>query len=279
MSGPVIFAEAERCDSAVQSARVPIRKRGSWRRSFPLHSREHTGVAAFRSHATGRTNVVPQTGHTRDSGGLRVNDDSVVERDEGRADFGHRAVVVVSVDGEDGAPPDVSGCRIEGRCELSIAGAIVPYPPFGREHFRIIRETGVAPHEHVADDPARVLEGYRHPVDGARSSEGEQVGGRLGDAVGGTAPFLAPRLPRTPASHGPRSLEDDVAARLKSRAKRHGRSMEDEVRHILRSAALEEPRTVRKLGSRIAARFRSVGLTADLPELHGQTARAAEFDR
>jgi hypothetical protein len=31
------------------------------------------------------------------------------------------------------------------------------------------------------------------------------------------------------------------------------------------------------LGSRIAARFATIGLTADLPELHGQTARSADF--
>lgn len=76
-----------------------------------------------------------------------------------------------------------------------------------------------------------------------------------------------------------RHLEDDVTARLKQRAKRHGRSMEDEVRHILRNATREEHRAVRKLGSRMAARFKTVGLTADLPELHGQPARAADLDR
>jgi plasmid stability protein len=76
-----------------------------------------------------------------------------------------------------------------------------------------------------------------------------------------------------------RHVEDDVAARLKRRAKRHGRSMEDEVRHILRNAAREEHRGVRKLGSRIAAHFKTVALTADLPEFRGQLARAAEFDR
>ena len=74
-----------------------------------------------------------------------------------------------------------------------------------------------------------------------------------------------------------RHVDDDVAARLKKRAKRHGRSMEDEVRHILRDAAKEEQRRARKLGSRIAARFRTVGLTADLPELR-QPARAARLD-
>jgi plasmid stability protein len=76
-----------------------------------------------------------------------------------------------------------------------------------------------------------------------------------------------------------RQLEDDVAARLKRRAKRHGRSMEDEVRHILRNAANEEERGVRKLGSRMAARFKTVGLSADLPELHGGAPRAADFDQ
>jgi plasmid stability protein len=76
-----------------------------------------------------------------------------------------------------------------------------------------------------------------------------------------------------------RHLEDDVKARLKRRAQRHGRSMEEEVRQILRSAASEENRPVRKLGSRIAARFKKAGLTADLPELRGQPARSAEFGK
>ena len=76
-----------------------------------------------------------------------------------------------------------------------------------------------------------------------------------------------------------RHLEDDVAAKLKKRAKRHGRSMEDEVRHILRNAAREERRGVEALGSRIAGRFKTIGLTADLPELRGEAARAAELDQ
>lgn len=76
-----------------------------------------------------------------------------------------------------------------------------------------------------------------------------------------------------------RHLEDDVKARLKRRAERHGRSMEEEVRQILRNAVNEESRSVRKLGSRIVARFRKAGLTADLPELRGQTARSAEFGK
>jgi plasmid stability protein len=75
-----------------------------------------------------------------------------------------------------------------------------------------------------------------------------------------------------------RNLEDDVAEKLKRRAKRNARSMEDEVRHILRSAVQERSTKTGQLGSRIAQRFRRVGLATDLPEWHGQAAQAAEFD-
>ena len=75
-----------------------------------------------------------------------------------------------------------------------------------------------------------------------------------------------------------RHLEDDVADKLKRRAKRHARSMEDEVRHILRNAVQDGPKEVRKLGSRIARRFQRAGLTSDLPEWRGQVAGAADFD-
>ncbi|MBI3938530.1 MAG: Arc family DNA-binding protein [Betaproteobacteria bacterium] len=76
-----------------------------------------------------------------------------------------------------------------------------------------------------------------------------------------------------------RHLEDDVKARLKRRAERHGRSMEEEVRQILHNAAKEANLPVTKLGSRIAARFKKAGLTADLPELRGQLARSADFGK
>ena len=76
-----------------------------------------------------------------------------------------------------------------------------------------------------------------------------------------------------------RDLEDDVKARLKRRAARHGRSMEEEVRHILRNAVKEQNQHLPELGSRIAARFAKAGLTADLPELHGQLPRPAKFDK
>ena len=76
-----------------------------------------------------------------------------------------------------------------------------------------------------------------------------------------------------------RNLEDDVKTRLKRRAARHGRSMEEEVRHILRNVTKEENKRVARLGSRIAARFKKAGLTEELPELHGQLARSADFGK
>lgn len=75
-----------------------------------------------------------------------------------------------------------------------------------------------------------------------------------------------------------RNLEEDVAKKLKLRAKRHARSMEEEVRHILRAAVQQRPAPAPKLGTRIARRFRGSGLTADLPELRGAGAIAAAFD-
>jgi plasmid stability protein len=55
--------------------------------------------------------------------------------------------------------------------------------------------------------------------------------------------------------------------------------MEDEVRHILRKAVKEQSRPLAGLGTRIAARFAKVGLTADLPELRGQSPRPAKFGK
>lgn len=76
-----------------------------------------------------------------------------------------------------------------------------------------------------------------------------------------------------------RNLENDVKARLRRRAAHHKRSMEEEVRHILRDAVKEQNKRVAKLGSRIAGRFAKAGLTTDLPELHDQVPRSAEFDK
>jgi plasmid stability protein len=75
-----------------------------------------------------------------------------------------------------------------------------------------------------------------------------------------------------------RHLEDDIAEKLKKRARRHARSMEAEVRDILRAAVRERAEGQQKLGSRIAGRFRRVGLPEDLPELRGAPVRPAELE-
>lgn len=76
-----------------------------------------------------------------------------------------------------------------------------------------------------------------------------------------------------------RDLEEDVKTRLKRRAELYGRSMEEEARHILRNALKQANRPAHRLGSRIAARFAKIGLTADLHELHGQSARPADLGK
>lgn len=75
-----------------------------------------------------------------------------------------------------------------------------------------------------------------------------------------------------------RDLDNDVKTRLRRLAMQNGRSMEAEVRTILRQAVAGENRPVRKLGSRIAERFRQGGLKVELPELRGHAARPAVFD-
>ena len=74
-----------------------------------------------------------------------------------------------------------------------------------------------------------------------------------------------------------RQLEEEVKSRLIRRAESHGRSTEDEVREILRNAVRDENRPAPNLGSRIAARFRKVGLSEDLPELRGQPPHIPDF--
>jgi len=75
-----------------------------------------------------------------------------------------------------------------------------------------------------------------------------------------------------------RNLEDDVKAKLQQRARRHGRSTEEEVRDILRAAVLRDEGPQRGLGTRIAERFKGIGLKEDIPEFKGEQARPAKFD-
>jgi antitoxin FitA len=75
-----------------------------------------------------------------------------------------------------------------------------------------------------------------------------------------------------------RDIEESVKTRLRRLAELHGRSMEEEIRQILRNAAKDSSRPISKMGSRIAARFSSTGLAADLPELRGQYVRPADLE-
>lgn len=75
-----------------------------------------------------------------------------------------------------------------------------------------------------------------------------------------------------------RQLDDDVKAALQRRARAHGRSTEEEVREILRDAARSERPESPRLGTRIAGRFHRVGLTADIAELRGHPAQAADLE-
>jgi plasmid stability protein len=73
-----------------------------------------------------------------------------------------------------------------------------------------------------------------------------------------------------------RGIDDELKARLRVRAARHGRSMEAEVRELLR-AALDPPSTQRGLGTRIHQRFAALGgEELELPP-RGDTPRAADL--
>ena len=77
-----------------------------------------------------------------------------------------------------------------------------------------------------------------------------------------------------------RKLEDDVKTRLRKRAKSHGRSMEAEARDILRDAVNHEDRPSEGLGTRIANRFKGIGLKKgeEIRELRGEVwARPVDF--
>jgi plasmid stability protein len=75
-----------------------------------------------------------------------------------------------------------------------------------------------------------------------------------------------------------RQLDEDVKTKLQRRARRNGRSTEEEVREILRNAVRGEDSPPAPLGSRIAARFASIGLDEDVAELDGQPVRPAQFE-
>ncbi|MEA2237489.1 MAG: antitoxin FitA [Thermoanaerobaculia bacterium] len=73
-------------------------------------------------------------------------------------------------------------------------------------------------------------------------------------------------------------IEDDVFEKLRERAHSHGRSTKEEAREILRNALRTEEKTRPGLGTRIADRFRGIGLEQEIPELRGYPAQPADFD-
>ncbi len=74
-----------------------------------------------------------------------------------------------------------------------------------------------------------------------------------------------------------RDLNDDVAARLKVRAARHGRSMEAEVRAILTESLADDEDDRPNLGQVIRERFAGVGgVELDIPARR-DTPRAADL--
>ncbi|MEX0448766.1 toxin-antitoxin system [Spiribacter sp. 221] len=76
-----------------------------------------------------------------------------------------------------------------------------------------------------------------------------------------------------------RNLDMAIKAAIKRRAVEHGWSMEEEIRQILRGAVSEQRIYAGNLGSRIAERFAGDGLTAPIPECHGQPVEPMSFDR
>jgi plasmid stability protein len=73
-------------------------------------------------------------------------------------------------------------------------------------------------------------------------------------------------------------IEADVLEKLQKRASSHGRSTEEEVREILRDAVKSERDNRPGLGTRLAARFRGIGLKEEIPELRGYPVQPADFD-
>jgi plasmid stability protein len=70
-----------------------------------------------------------------------------------------------------------------------------------------------------------------------------------------------------------RNIEDALKERLRRRAKQHGRSMEEEVREILRNAVKDDNRPREGLGTRLARRFKGIGLREPIPELRSTIGR------
>ncbi|MGL4512707.1 MAG: FitA-like ribbon-helix-helix domain-containing protein [Lacipirellulaceae bacterium] len=69
-----------------------------------------------------------------------------------------------------------------------------------------------------------------------------------------------------------RNLDDSVRDELDAMAREAGKSVEETVEDILRREVEKRAARANTLGARIAARFRGVGLSEEIPELRGQPA-------
>lgn len=75
-----------------------------------------------------------------------------------------------------------------------------------------------------------------------------------------------------------RNLEDDVRDKLRELARSHGKSMEETVREILRQAVMKRSPPKDGLGTRIAGRFRGVGMVEEIEELRGGRIEPPDFE-
>jgi plasmid stability protein len=75
-----------------------------------------------------------------------------------------------------------------------------------------------------------------------------------------------------------RNLEPAIKDKLRMAAATHGRSMEEEVRTILRSVLSQPAAPVTGMGSRIHARFASIGGVALEVPARANATRSASFD-
>jgi plasmid stability protein len=76
-----------------------------------------------------------------------------------------------------------------------------------------------------------------------------------------------------------RNLDDDVRDQLRELAREQGQSVEETVRGILRGAVKAKKKRKAGVGTRLAARFRGQGLSAEIPELRGQTVSPPDFSQ
>lgn len=75
-----------------------------------------------------------------------------------------------------------------------------------------------------------------------------------------------------------RNIDPGLKRRLRDRAEKHGHSMEEEARDILRDALKEGRHPEKGLGTRIAARFRGLGITEEIQELRGFPVKPPDLD-